>query len=281
MTLEQRYRRLLAAYPRPYRERHGDELVGTLLEAAPPGLRRPPLREAISLVTGGLGARVRAARPPGVRWWADGLQLGLLLVAANQFAINAPFRIDYLRPWYAAAVVGILVALTLGWMWQAALLALPLALNASGPLTLTALGINHWPIPPWAPVHGDLGPILAMWLLVAGPLVLAWKRERPRRSWWWLLLPVAYWGAVLAGAGGLGLLKAGAEAGALVVVLFAGRAAGDARWALAAAVYLLPGLVYAVESRAHGGWTTLVYWGVLTLLAGAAVEAARRSRART
>ncbi len=48
--------------------------------------------------------------------------------------------------------------------------------------------------------------------------------------------------------------------GALLVILFAGRVARDARWALAAAVYLLPGLVFAVESWTHGGWTTLVYW---------------------
>jgi hypothetical protein len=58
--LEARSRRLLRAYPQPYRTERGEEIHATLIEAAPAGRNWPTAREAWSLVTCGL--RVRAAR---------------------------------------------------------------------------------------------------------------------------------------------------------------------------------------------------------------------------
>jgi hypothetical protein len=66
--LERRYRWLLRAYPPGYRDAHGDEIIGTLLEAAP-ARRFPWGREAAGLLLGGLRARARqaaAASPPRV-----------------------------------------------------------------------------------------------------------------------------------------------------------------------------------------------------------------------
>src|ERR1700712_3765832 len=49
------YRRLIRAYPRGPRR---DELLDTLLEAAPPDRRRPTRRESVNLIRHGLRARL-------------------------------------------------------------------------------------------------------------------------------------------------------------------------------------------------------------------------------
>ncbi|MBQ1024517.1 hypothetical protein [Micromonospora sp. C95] len=63
--LERGYRRLLLAYPRRHRRRHGTEVVTTLLEMAEPGQRRPRAGEALHLIASGLRLRFRlpAGRP--------------------------------------------------------------------------------------------------------------------------------------------------------------------------------------------------------------------------
>ncbi len=58
--LERRARWLLRAYPAAYRADRGEEIIGTLLEAVPPGRDWPPSRETVALVAAGLRAR-RAA----------------------------------------------------------------------------------------------------------------------------------------------------------------------------------------------------------------------------
>jgi hypothetical protein len=67
--LARRYRRLLLAYPRAYRRSRGDELLGALLDAAPPGRTRPTSREAADLIRHGLRARLgRPASRTVVAW---------------------------------------------------------------------------------------------------------------------------------------------------------------------------------------------------------------------
>ncbi|HMH94538.1 MAG TPA: hypothetical protein VK586_26065 [Streptosporangiaceae bacterium] len=57
-ALERRWRWLLRAYPAWYRRERGDEILGTLMEASPPGRRRPSLRDARLLgPSGGCGGR--------------------------------------------------------------------------------------------------------------------------------------------------------------------------------------------------------------------------------
>jgi hypothetical protein len=55
--LERRCRRLLLTYPAWYRRRRGEEMLGTLLEASPPGGRWPSFRDVRALITGGLRVR--------------------------------------------------------------------------------------------------------------------------------------------------------------------------------------------------------------------------------
>jgi hypothetical protein len=57
--LERRWRCrwLLLAYPAWYRRGRGEEMLGTLLEASPPGGRWPSFRDARALITGGLRVR--------------------------------------------------------------------------------------------------------------------------------------------------------------------------------------------------------------------------------
>ncbi|MGV9807694.1 hypothetical protein [Micromonospora chersina] len=59
--LERRYRWLLRAYPRAYRQYRADEMLETLLATAD-DTRRPNLREAAALVVGGLRARTGVDR---------------------------------------------------------------------------------------------------------------------------------------------------------------------------------------------------------------------------
>jgi hypothetical protein len=63
--LERRYRRLLWAYPGPYRRRHGAEIVTTLLDMAEAGRGRPSRLQALHLVLCGIRQRFRlpAGRP--------------------------------------------------------------------------------------------------------------------------------------------------------------------------------------------------------------------------
>jgi len=60
--LEGRARLVLRAYPPGYRAERGEEIIGTLLEASPPGRRWPAAREARSLVAAGLRARAAQNR---------------------------------------------------------------------------------------------------------------------------------------------------------------------------------------------------------------------------
>jgi hypothetical protein len=55
--LERRCRWLLRTYPAWYRRDRGGEMLGTLLEASPPGARWPSFRDALALVIGGLRVR--------------------------------------------------------------------------------------------------------------------------------------------------------------------------------------------------------------------------------
>lgn len=65
--LERRARALLRAYPAEYRDGRAEEMIGTLLEAAPPGRSFPTAREAWSLIAGGRHARAAQNRRLGVK----------------------------------------------------------------------------------------------------------------------------------------------------------------------------------------------------------------------
>lgn len=108
-VLARRYRALLRAYPKAWREQRGDELLGTLLDAAEPGRRRPSARESASVVVQGLRERLglRRRRSPGAVW-SEGLRIGALLVLGEAFAEVLVLLYENTDlpavAWYAAAV---------------------------------------------------------------------------------------------------------------------------------------------------------------------------------
>jgi len=56
--LERRYRALLRAYPRGYREHRGEEMLATLMETARPWQTRPDRRDVAEILRGALRERL-------------------------------------------------------------------------------------------------------------------------------------------------------------------------------------------------------------------------------
>jgi hypothetical protein len=83
--LERRARALLRAYPAEYRHGRAEEIIGTLLEAAPPGRSFLSAREAWSLIAGGRHARATWNRRPGVK---ANVRLALLLGISMYLSLN-------------------------------------------------------------------------------------------------------------------------------------------------------------------------------------------------
>jgi hypothetical protein len=139
----------------------------------------------------------------------------------------------------------------------------------------------HLGLPWWLPGYGDWSAVgRYLWPAVV-LAVLAWPgvaRLRPR-SWWWLLLPAAQ-AALPLTEHPWSLVKAGTEVGLLLTVLVVAVGALDPRPAIAAAVYLVPGLLYAAENIAEGAPSTLAlgYWMVLAVLTATLAAAAWRIR---
>lgn len=302
--VERRYRLMLLAYPAQYRERHGGELLGTLQEARP-SRRLPSLRESVGLLDAGVLTRLRA-RLDQVPAWSGGLQLGLLLLALAQAGTMlsdvpaAPHRpgLWILLP----ASLLVLVAMLLGRMGIAAVAAsIPAALTiyqarppAHGTDFVVGL-FSSQTVSPSSDVHVWLTAGRSpFWLIAVGAAVLAVSRRTrgplPRRSWWWLTVPlleaaVIGYGRTLLPAGdppipavpvsflALYALPLIATFGLMLLALRATVAIGDARWAIAAGVYLLPLGVYAAAlgSARPGAIMTLVEQLPLVLLTAASV----------
>jgi hypothetical protein len=285
-VLERRYRNLLRAYPKVYRQWHGEELIGTLMAASDPQARRPAFREVFSLVTGGFAARARNARATGVPWWADGLQLGVLAVATTTFAMKVSVMPYAVRPIWALGAIVLMVAIIRGWVRLALPLALIAALEASRWLAWSVMDGAVFRVADFGPFYVEASNIVPYWLIVVGLTVLAVRPGKgiPARSWLWLVIPALCWGLQLVVSPGYEwtlpwlLFRAGVEVLVLGAVLWATVAVRDARWALAAAVYLIPGLTYLGENLSMHGRKGFAYWGLLTLLVVASFAAARRTR---
>jgi hypothetical protein len=96
--LEQRYRRLLACYPRAFRAVHEDEMLVVLMASAPSGRRRPGTADSANLIAHALLMRLRPRAPrsvPTVFWAVRLMALGALLelvalatVVATQGALS-------------------------------------------------------------------------------------------------------------------------------------------------------------------------------------------------
>jgi hypothetical protein len=135
--LERRCRWLLLAYPAWYRRRRGEEMLGTLLDASPPGSRWPSFRDTRALITGGL--RVR-----GWTWL-----LSMLWVAAGAvytgyffYITTMPFTwadVDPGIPGWGTDPVAVQIAVVLA---IAALLALAIPALIAGFIRLRGNGLR-------------------------------------------------------------------------------------------------------------------------------------------
>lgn len=135
--LEQRYRRLLACYPRAFRRESEEEILAVLLACAQDGQQRPGLAASVDLIKGAIRMRLRPARRPprtvrtAIRLAGAGAaaQLAVLItvivtagsvrsavadrypgLGAAQHAVNVNLIIDYI-----GASAGIVVWLLLLW----------------------------------------------------------------------------------------------------------------------------------------------------------------------
>jgi hypothetical protein len=110
--LERLYRRLLAFYPRAFRDEYEDEALTVLLEAAArDGRRRPGLADSANLLTHAVWMRLRPGSPGAVREvvWAIRLMLlcaalelvALITVVASEGSLQAAIARD--APGYATA----------------------------------------------------------------------------------------------------------------------------------------------------------------------------------
>jgi hypothetical protein len=304
--LERRYRRLLVAYPPQVRAARAEEILTTLAESGSGEGRMLSVREAWSLLVEGVRAcaRLAAAEGPG-RIWADGLQLGVLLVMFANLGVL--LREAWWYPAWTVLLGATVVAILRARPRVALVLTVVAALAAARPLLPMRLpqGLFGW----GAPAYGDWSTVarhVAPVLLLAGLSLPVLRRHLRARAWWWLLVPVAQVAVpvlvvvVARAAGSMGLASIGpaqlerlGELGwtaarsapdAVVVAAALGLAlvARDPRPAIAALVLVAPGLAWALEQRAWlsplASWYWLVIAVTVPLLVMAVIGADRRQR---
>ncbi len=286
--LERRYRRLLLAYPRPYRRAHGDELLDVLLEDAAPGRRMPVLREAWGLLTGGLRSRVTHQATGSA--WEDGLHLGVTAVAVANLAALLPYAREL--PLWTLLSASALLAILRGRPRTAFALTLLTAVKA----VALASG-RQWFDVTVLPVHPgglsgralfqDSDPFLvaAGYAIVLIGLVVLVSLRRPARarSWWWwaAVVPVAWAGPAWMAEGTehpISLSRMAVEAVALGLAVTGGYLARDHRWAMASGIYLLVVLAELGFHVQQLGRQHLAYAGILVLLTVAAAFVPLRQR---
>ena len=132
-SLERRYRRLLAAYPRWFRRENEDEILAVLLACAQDGQRRPSLEATLDLLKGAarMWMRPRPGQPRTVflairLMWAGALVSlgGAITVLATLGSVRAAVVHAYPPAWPsvqhqligAAAEAPLVIAL---WLWMA------------------------------------------------------------------------------------------------------------------------------------------------------------------
>jgi hypothetical protein len=191
--LERRARALLRAYPAEYRHGRAEEIIGTLLEAAPPGRSYPAAREAWSLIAGGRHARAARNRRPGVKASLRlALLLGISMYLSFTFVPFAGIALGFIpdggAPWLTtAAALGLAVALA-PWLGSRAATT-ALAIPAGAALAYGELRGN--------PTSGATISVAELLIVMAALAALSGGPVRLPRSWLWL--PGAFPLAVVAG----------------------------------------------------------------------------------
>ncbi|HEX6498202.1 MAG TPA: hypothetical protein VF054_04125 [Micromonosporaceae bacterium] len=188
VALARRYRRLLLAYPPGWRAARGDEILGTLLDTARPGQRRPGGADVADLLAGAARAWLRTAHCDDL---ADGV------------AIAAPIAL--------ALAAGLSAAL-----W--------LIVEPSGPATTAPIGYAGWLLAAvvWTALGPAPGRVAAAGALAAtGLAVPAAAVTSAYRPPLWTVLTLTALGTLALGAtggGAPGRGRATVPLGALVAV---------------------------------------------------------------
>jgi hypothetical protein len=200
-TLERRYRRLLACYPRAFRRENEEEILTVLLACAEQGQQRPGLAASADLIKGAMRAWLRPA--PGqprnvrlaIRLMCAGIpaQLAALItviatagsvrsavareypgLAAAQHAVNVNLVIDYV-----GAAVSIVVWLVLIWALVRGFARARVAMAALfASMTLSMLIAVGQGSAVYAPA--DLSAGAVVWLIALAACVLLFTRTSGR-----------------------------------------------------------------------------------------------------
>ncbi|MEH1165963.1 hypothetical protein V6V47_11325 [Micromonospora sp. CPCC 205539] len=210
--LERRYRWLLRAYPRAYRQYRADEMLETLMAADETDQRHPSLRESLALVKGGLRARAgvdQLRSRDTLRYSAlRSTVLSLLVCGVALTALPLVWRLWLLVPGNSASFLygrspvtpALLLFALVAAVWARYRLALPIIIGAFGAeIWYSAANDLGHAVGPWAryeAVSGlrtglDLIMQLSTWVcllavLTMVPLLRA-RQPRAPRPWTWLL----------------------------------------------------------------------------------------------
>ncbi|HYK27359.1 MAG TPA: hypothetical protein VEV61_05275 [Streptosporangiaceae bacterium] len=197
--LERRCRWLLLAYPAGYRRAHGEEILGTLLEATPQGRKRPYVRDIRALLVAGIRAR---AAENGRMTTAANLRLAVLLgivlylepVAvsdAEDFAQTTGRTSGlYTGPHGVPALLAaLLLAATIILVWvRRRPILIGAATAAVGAVAYSGLFQGELSDSQFS-AGMDVGVVTTQLLCLAALMVLASWNER--RAWGWLWMTVA------------------------------------------------------------------------------------------
>lgn len=132
--LQRGYRRLLACYPRAYRQDSEQEILGVLMDSARDGQRRPRLAESADLIRGGLWMRLR----PGAR--LPGTMRGAIRIMYAGPAVSLAAVITYV---VTAGRVRSAMAQQVPAQWHAMLIHL-IAVEVAAPITMVLWLVMAW-----------------------------------------------------------------------------------------------------------------------------------------
>jgi hypothetical protein len=268
MSVEKFYHRLLLAYPKPYRQEHGDELVGTLLEAS--SRDTPSPRESLALINAGIAQRLRH-HLTGPSSWAECLHLAITFMVLIDLGHWIYLPVDNLT---AGVAVLLGLAVLRGWF----LLALPLSLLLTAERTSNTLHSSGGPAW-WSEIHWSWAATLGLVVLTVNRLRKGRSAVRSR-SWLWLVIPLellAYQVVVYLNLdpelqGVLNNFQFYLKIALVLLALYATWMTRDLRWALAAGLVMIG---QSLISLSDAGEATrmpldfLIVWMTPMLLLGA------------
>ncbi|MEU7858770.1 hypothetical protein [Nonomuraea sp. NPDC049141] len=273
---ERWYELVLLTYPKGYRAEYGADIMGALMEAR----RLPSIRETVVLIREGVAERARGAAADRVPWWADGVHLGVTVIAVANLTYAL---MDRAGPAWIAVSTALMLTLMRGWARVSLPLAVAVAVS-TGRVMLFGGDVTAWGSGLLGPSYHNWVSLIPYGLLAAGAAVLAVRRPRGlrRRSWFWPAIPAAAVLVAYVFDGPYGelwsLVRAGLEAGLLLVAVWATAVARSPRWIMAAAMYVLPIQVTAAVYTWSGTQAYHVVLAVLLLSVIAALWLGSRGR---